>query len=172
MASLDSGSRVESLIPGSGNTYMDLASTFLFMRAKLTKYHGNVLDPSNSMGPVNNWLLSLFNQVYLYLSDTLVIPSTNKYPYRAYMEMGLSCCTETNEALNTSQLRYKDTWKTGKTPTIRTKGCGVDDVTSWRIPSSIGWDDFKWTYSCKTITYSTDSTPISDWLTRRTDSLS
>ena len=137
MASPDSGSRVELLLPGSGNTYMDLASTFLFVRAKLTKDHGNVLDPSNPMGPVNNWLLSLFSQVDLYLSDTLVIASTNKYPYRAYMETGLSCGTETNETLHTSQLRYKATWKTGKTPTIRTKGCGVDDDTSWRIPSSI-----------------------------------
>ena len=61
------------------------------------------------MAPVNNWLHSLFSQVDVYLSGTLVTPSTNTYPYRAYIETLLSYGSEAKETQLTSQLWYKDT---------------------------------------------------------------
>lgn len=84
-ASLDSGGPIEFFLPGSGDAY---------------------LDP---VGPVNNWLHSLFSQVDVYLNDTLVTPSTNTYPFRANIETALSYGTEANESQLTSQLWYKDT---------------------------------------------------------------
>ena len=45
----------------------------------------------------------------VYLNDTLVTPSTNTYPFRAYMETALSYGTEAKESQLTSQLCYKDT---------------------------------------------------------------
>ena len=88
---------------------MDLANTYLFVRAKVTKPDDLDLDTDNAVGPVNNWLHSLFSQVDVYLNDTLVTPSTNTYPYRAYIETALSYGADAKETQLTSQLWYKDT---------------------------------------------------------------
>ena len=88
---------------------MDLANTYLFVRAKVTKPDGSDLDTNNAVGPVNNWLHSLISQVDVYLNDTLVTPSTNTYPYRAYIETALSYGADAKETQLTSQLWYKDT---------------------------------------------------------------
>ena len=108
-ASLDSGGTIEFLLPGSGDVYMDLANTYLFARAKVTKAVGSDLDTDNPVGPVNNWLHSLFSQVDVYLNDTLLTPSTNTYPYRAYIETALSYGSDAKETQLTSQLWYKET---------------------------------------------------------------
>ena len=39
---------------------------------------------------MNNWLHSLFSQVDVYLNDTLVTPSSNTYPFRAYVDTVLN----------------------------------------------------------------------------------
>ena len=110
-ASLDSGGTIEVLLPGSGYVYMDLANTYLFVRAKVAKADGSNLDTDNLVGPVNNWL-----QSSVYLNDTLVTPSTNTYPYRAYIETALSYGSDAKETRLTSQLWYKDT--AGRTDSV------------------------------------------------------
>ena len=80
---------------------MDLANTFV--RAKVTKADGSNLDTDSAVGPVNKWLHSLFSQVDVYLNDTLVTPSTNTYPYRAYIETALSYGADAKETQLTSQ---------------------------------------------------------------------
>ena len=102
MASLDSGGSIEFLIPGSGDDYLDLANTMLYVQVKVTRANGD--DP---VGPVNNWLHSLFNQVDVYLNGTLVTPSTNTYAYRAYIETLLSYGPKDTQL--TGQLWHKDT---------------------------------------------------------------
>ena len=61
------------------------------------------------MGPTNNWLHSLFSQVEVYLNDTLVTPSTNTYPFRAYIKTLLSYGTKAKEMQLTSKMRHKET---------------------------------------------------------------
>ena len=56
-----------------------------------------------------NWLHSLFSQVDVYLNDTLVIPYSNTYPFRAYVETLLSYGAEPKKTQLASQLWYKDT---------------------------------------------------------------
>ena len=58
---------------------------------------------------MNNWLHSLFSQVDVYLNDTLVTPSSNTYPFRAYVDTLLSYGAEAKTTQLTSQLWYKDT---------------------------------------------------------------
>ena len=58
---------------------------------------------------MNNWLHSLFSQVDVYLNDTLVTPSSNTYPFRAYVDTVLSYGDEAKNTQLTSQLWYKDT---------------------------------------------------------------
>ena len=84
LTSLDSGGPIEFLIPGTGDAYLDLANTYLLNRAKVVRGVGNYLAADTPVAPVNNWLHSLFSQVDVYLNDTLVMPSSNTYPFRRY----------------------------------------------------------------------------------------
>ena len=109
MASLDSGGPIELLIPGSGDDYLDLANTMLHVQVKVTRANGDDLDLVDPVGPVNNWLHSLFSQVDVCLNGTLVTPSTNTYVYRAYIETLLSYGPDAKDTQLTSQLWHKDT---------------------------------------------------------------
>ena len=108
-AFLDSGGPIEFLIPGSGDDYLDLANTMLHVQVKVTRANGEDLDLADPVGPVNNWLHSLFSQVDVYLNGTLVTFSTNTYAYRAYIETLLSYGTDAKVTQLTIQLWHKDT---------------------------------------------------------------
>ena len=109
LTSLDSGGPIEFILPGTGDAYIDLANTYLLIRAKVVRAVGTELAPDTPVAPVNNWLHSLFSQVDVYLNDTLVTPSSNTYPFRAYVDTLLSYGAEANTTQLTSQLWYKDT---------------------------------------------------------------
>ena len=109
ITSLDSGGPIEFVVPGAGDAYIDLANTYLFVRAKIIRGAGTNLADDAPVAPVNNWLHSLFSQVDVYLNDTQVTSSSNTYPFRAYVETLLSYGAEANKTQLTSQLWYKDT---------------------------------------------------------------
>ena len=109
VASIGTGGPIEFLLPGSGDDYLDVANTYLLVRARVTKANGNDIDPNTDVGPVNNWMHSLFSQVDVTLNGTLVTPSTNTYPYRAYIETLLSHGAEAKQTQLTSCLWFKDT---------------------------------------------------------------
>ena len=109
MASLDSGGPIEFLIPGSGDDYLDLANMMLHVQVKVTRANTDDLDLAEPVGPVNNWLHSLFSQVDVYLNGTLVTPSIITYAYRAYIETLLSYGTDAKVTQLTGQLWHKDT---------------------------------------------------------------
>ena len=77
---------IEFNVSGTGEEYLDLARTQLFVKAKITKANGTALDPNTEVGPVNLFLHSLFSQVDVSLNERLISPSTNTYPYRAMIE--------------------------------------------------------------------------------------
>ena len=111
LTSLDSGGGgpIEFVIPGTGDAYLDLANKYLLIRAKVVRGVGTDLAAYTPVAPVNNWLHSLFSQVDVYLNDTLVTPSSNTYPFRAYVDTVLSYGAEAKNTQLTSQLWYKDT---------------------------------------------------------------
>ena len=109
MTSLNSGGPIEFVVPGTGDAYIDLVNTYLFVRAKIIRGVGTNLADDTPVAPVNTWLHSLFSQVDVYLNDTLVTPSSNTYPCRAYVETLLSYGAEAKKTQLTSQLWYKDT---------------------------------------------------------------
>ena len=109
LTSVDSGGPIEFVIPGTGDAYLDLANTYLLVRAKVVRGVGTDLAADTPVAPVNNGLHSLFSQVDVYLNDTLVTPSSNTYPFRAYVDTVLSYGAEAKNTQLTSQLWYKDT---------------------------------------------------------------
>jgi hypothetical protein len=70
--------------------YLDLANNLLNVRAKIIKANGEDLEAASTVGPVNNFLHSLFPQVDVSLNCTLITSSSNTYAYRAYIDTLLS----------------------------------------------------------------------------------
>jgi hypothetical protein len=116
MTTVTDGGPLEFVVSGSGEDYVDLSQTYLQITARILKPDGEPLsvptepasEPDTSVGPVNLWLHSVFSQVDLYMNDRLVTPSTNVYPYRAYLETLLSYGPAAKESHLTSALWYKD----------------------------------------------------------------
>ena len=73
------------------------------------KGNGADLEGANTAAPVNNWRHSLFCQVDVSMNGTLVTPSTNTYPYRAYIETLLSYGAEAKDTQPQCGLWRKDT---------------------------------------------------------------
>ena len=97
------------MIPGTGDVHLDLTNTYLLIRAKVVRGVSTDVVADTPMAPVHIWLHSLFSQVDVYLNDTLVTPSSNPYPFRAYVDTVLSYGDEAKNTQLTSQLWYKDT---------------------------------------------------------------
>ena len=83
--------------------YLDLANTYLHVRAKIVNGNGTDIVADTPVAPVNNWILSLFSQVDVYLNDTLVTPSSNTYLFRSYVETLLSYGAEAKKTQLSSQ---------------------------------------------------------------------
>lgn len=109
LASLSPGAPVEFTISGATAHYLDLSSSYLHVRARITHADGTPLAPGTEVGPVNYWLHSLWSQVDVSLNDTLVTSSENTYPYRAYIEATLNYGGEAKKGPLTATMYYKDT---------------------------------------------------------------
>lgn len=100
---------LEFTVPGTPESYLDLAQTQLYVRVKITMPDGNDLPADEPCGPVNLFLHSLFNQVDVHLSDKMVSTASNTYAYRAMIETLLTYGTDARSSHLTSGLFYKDT---------------------------------------------------------------
>ena len=118
LTSLSDSAPIEFVITGSGEEYVDLSETYIQVTAQVTKPDGGDLATKTpdgadgadiGIGPVNNWLHSLFSQVDLSLNGRLITPSTNTYPFRAYMETLLTYGPAAKKSHLTGSLWYKDT---------------------------------------------------------------
>ncbi len=108
ISSITDATPIEFVIGGSGQDYVDLANTQLFVRAKITRAGGEAIAPAHHVGPVNLLLHSLFSEVELKINDTLVTSTNNTYPYRAYIETTLSYGPAAKKSQLTASLFYKD----------------------------------------------------------------
>ncbi|GFY77377.1 uncharacterized protein F54H12.2 [Trichonephila inaurata madagascariensis] len=109
IANVTDGGPVEFLISGSGEDYLDLSQTQLYVKAKILKNDGKVLTDDDKIGPVNLFLHSLFSQVDISLNGRNVSSSNNTYPYRAILETILNHGYDSKTSQLTSEIYYKDT---------------------------------------------------------------
>ena len=73
----DSG-QIKLYVSETGDEYLDLARTQLFVKAKITKANGTAID--TQVGPVNLFLHFLFSPVDVSLNERSISPTTNTYP--------------------------------------------------------------------------------------------
>lgn len=109
VATITDGGPIEFTISGSGEDYLDLATTYLYIRAHIVNGDGTNLAEDANVALTNLWLHSLFNKVDVSLNEQLISPSTNTYPYRAYIETLLSYGSAAKELQLTATLWHKDT---------------------------------------------------------------
>jgi hypothetical protein len=108
VSTLMNGLPIEFDIASSGDDFIDFANSYILVKVKITKANGNNLDDNDAVGPVNNFLHSLFSQVDVSLNGTLITNSSNTYPYRAYIENLLSYGPAARRSQLTACLFYKD----------------------------------------------------------------
>lgn len=99
---------IEFNISGSGQDYLDLGATQLYVRAEITRSNGAPLEATSQVGPVNLFLHSLFTDVDIKVNDVLITSSNSTYPYRSYLETVLSYGPAAKQSQLTSSLYYKD----------------------------------------------------------------
>lgn len=105
-------------IPGNTYNYINLAETELWAEVSIQKKNTtsglneninfNVDNNISDIGPVNNFLQSLFSQVQVYINDQEVENSDSNYAYRAYLESLLCYGKESKDTFLRSQLFIKD----------------------------------------------------------------
>ena len=100
---------IEFNISGTGEEYLDLVRTQLYVKAKITKANGTALHADTQVGLVNLFLHSLFSQVDVSLNERLISASTNTYPYRAMIESLLNYGEEAKTSQLSMAMFYKDT---------------------------------------------------------------
>src|SRR3954466_14698239 len=107
--SIADGVPIEFVIGGSGQDYIDLANTQLFVRAEIVRDNNQAIDNAQHVAPINHLLHSMFSEVDLKLNDTLISSTNNTYAYRAYLETLLTYGPAAKHSQLTAALYYKDT---------------------------------------------------------------
>lgn len=101
ISSLTRNSPIEFHVPGNNDEYLDLAHTMLRIKAKIVNDSPITADNQAGaalVGPVNNFLHSIFSQVDVSLNQKLVSPTSNNYAYRAYIETLLNYSEEAKKS--------------------------------------------------------------------------
>jgi hypothetical protein len=109
ISSISDRTPIEFFVANSGQLYLDLANTQVYVKAQILRGNNEAIDNTNQVGPVNLLLQSLFAEVDVKLNDTLVTSTNNTYPYRAYLETLMSYGNDAKESQMTASMFYKDT---------------------------------------------------------------
>lgn len=108
LANIRDGGPVEFNISGSGEEYLDLSASYLYVKVKITKSDGSPLPEKEPVAPVNLFLHAIFSQVDVSLNERVISSSNNIYPYRAYIESLLNYGEDAKKSLLSCECFYKD----------------------------------------------------------------
>jgi len=99
IASIRQGAGIEFAISGSGDYYLDLATTLVHARIRVVKAQGAVLEDEDLVHVELKKLClqTLFSQVDVFLNGRLVSSATDTYAYKAYLETILNYGKEAKE---------------------------------------------------------------------------
>lgn len=110
LSNIQDGSPVEFNISGSAEDYIDLSSSYMHVKAKITLANGAELPENEPVGPVNLFLHALFSQVDISLNERVISSSSNTYPFRAYIESLLNYGEDAKKSLLSCEFFFKDTF--------------------------------------------------------------
>jgi len=133
------GAPIEFQITTNGSEYyLDLDETYLHCVVKVTNADGTALLADAKVAPVNNSLHSFFQQIDVYMNETLVSASDSCYPYRALLENWLSHSDDAKKSQLCSEGWYADQPdKHDETDTTKNSGFKARNA---KIALSKQWD--------------------------------
>jgi hypothetical protein len=79
-------SPIEIQIPGSGQEYLDLQRSRLYVKAKLLKHDGASLTPAEKTSNINLPLQSMWSQIDITMNGKLISLNSNNYPWKSYIK--------------------------------------------------------------------------------------
>ena len=101
-------SAINFSITAQSSAYVDLKSSVLNVKLRLTNGDGTPMNGAIVAGLVNTPLHSIFRQVDVTFQQTPLSHSGNNYPYKAYIDTILKTNENVQKGELTSQLFYKD----------------------------------------------------------------
>ena len=101
-------SAINFSITAQSSAYVDLKSSVLNVKLRLTNGDGTPINEVIVAGLVNTPLHSIFRQVDVTFQQTPLSHSGNNYPYKAYIDTILKTNENVQKGELTSQLFYKD----------------------------------------------------------------
>ena len=111
VTSLSDGGPMECKVSGSGKEFLDLARSYLYLKAKVTKADGSNLVGASKVGFANYPIASLFIEVDVVLGGKLISSATNTYAHHSILEVLLNYDKEAAESQLGCGLFCKDTDK-------------------------------------------------------------
>ena len=88
---LSDGGPIKLKVSGSSKEFLDLARSYLYLKAKVSKEDGSNLDGASKVGFTKYPIASLSNQVDVILGGKLISSATNTYAHRSMLELLLNC---------------------------------------------------------------------------------
>lgn len=141
ITSLTDTSPIEFVVPGHGEEYIDLCRTMMHVKAQIIDGDGSTLDSKACVGPVNNFLHSMFSQVDVYFNQRPVATPNGGYPYRAYFETLLNYSYDAKESHLTCALWNGDSsgnMDAALTDTGASANSGLASRTEYTSGSKVG----------------------------------
>jgi hypothetical protein len=80
ITSISSSDTIEFLCAANSGVYTDLASSYLYVKAKITTAAGGNVGADIQVGPSNLWMHALFSLVEVFLNNKLVTPIKHSLP--------------------------------------------------------------------------------------------
>lgn len=96
-------------VVASSSDYLDLGHTTLRLRVKILQANGEALPQNCKVGPVNNFLHSLFSHVHIELNNMCITQSSGLYNYRCMIENLLNYGYDASLSHLANSLFVKDT---------------------------------------------------------------
>uniref|UniRef100_A0ABD2XMC8 Coat protein n=1 Tax=Trichogramma kaykai TaxID=54128 RepID=A0ABD2XMC8_9HYME len=105
--SAENDAPIEFVVPAASDYYLDLAHTMLHVKVKIGPLQDVAAD-NQRVGPVNNFLHSIWAGIEIFFNQKLVSSCNSLYPYRAYIETLLNYNDDAKKSHLTSTLWYVD----------------------------------------------------------------
>ena len=106
---MDDGGPVEFIIKNSSDKFIDFVNTYLRLKVRLLKADGTQLAETDTANFTNYPIASIFNQLDVYLGDTLITSSNNTYAFRSIIETVLNYGSDAKKTQLEMGLYSKDT---------------------------------------------------------------
>ena len=109
LTSLQDGSTIDFYVPASTDDYIDLQSTRLYLKCKVTRTNGNAVNNDQFPAPVNDLFNSMWGNVELILNERLVSHSNGMHGYISMISHLIHDSEESLQSERSMRLIFKDT---------------------------------------------------------------